>query len=187
MADRSRIDNVAIASRQYNSTLNDVGSAMSSGNRTTLETNLSDPTNGVVAKVIYATGNYVKIKFFYNNKPLGVFKSRDFVEAEALAFRDELYDTYDIWSTLGASNYDSIDATIADNTLTVSQTSQITVNALDAAEDPVDVTASSTYATSDATKATVNAAGLVTGVAAGSATITATYRTFTDTVSVTVS
>ncbi len=45
------------------------------------------------------------------------------------------------------------------------------------------------WTTSDATKATVSSAGIVTGVAAGSATITATYEATgnTDTTSVTVS
>lgn len=45
------------------------------------------------------------------------------------------------------------------------------------------------WSTSDATKATVSSAGIVTGVAAGSATITATYEATggTDTTSVTVS
>lgn len=45
------------------------------------------------------------------------------------------------------------------------------------------------WTTSDATKATVSAAGIVTGVAAGSATITATYEATggTDTTAVTVS
>lgn len=49
------------------------------------------------------------------------------------------------------------------------------------------VTASTVWTTSDATKATVNAAGLVTAVATGSATITGTYRGQTDTCVVTVS
>lgn len=44
-----------------------------------------------------------------------------------------------------------------------------------------------TFATSDATKATVSATGLVTAVATGSATITVTYHGRTDTCVVTVS
>lgn len=49
------------------------------------------------------------------------------------------------------------------------------------------VTGDTVWSTSDATKATVNAAGLVTAVATGSATITGTYRGKTDTCVVTVS
>ena len=48
------------------------------------------------------------------------------------------------------------------------------------------VTGDTAWTTSDATKATVNAAGLITAVAAGSATVTGTYRGKTDTVAVTV-
>jgi uncharacterized protein YjdB len=44
-----------------------------------------------------------------------------------------------------------------------------------------------TWTTSDATKATVSAAGVITAVASGSATITGTYQGHTDTCVVTVS
>jgi hypothetical protein len=66
---------------------------------------------------------------------------------------------------------------VADSTVTAAagpdHTLQLRV--VDANGD--DVTATATYASSDATKATVSAGGLVTGVAAGTATITATYAT----------
>jgi uncharacterized protein YjdB len=48
------------------------------------------------------------------------------------------------------------------------------------------ITAGASWATSDAAKATVSSAGLVTGVAAGSATITASYAGVTATCVVTV-
>jgi hypothetical protein len=48
-----------------------------------------------------------------------------------------------------------------------------------------DVTAEATWTTSDATKATVSA-GFVTGIAAGSATVTASYQGQTDTCAVTI-
>lgn len=48
------------------------------------------------------------------------------------------------------------------------------------------VTPAATWTTSDATKATVSSAGVVTGVAAGAVTITATYRGGSDTHAVTV-
>lgn len=50
-----------------------------------------------------------------------------------------------------------------------------------------DVTALATYSSSATSKATVNSAGLITAVATGSATITASYKTFTGTCAVTVS
>jgi len=49
------------------------------------------------------------------------------------------------------------------------------------------VTSQSTFSSSDQTKATVSTGGLITGVAVGSATITATHKGFTATCAVTVS
>jgi uncharacterized protein YjdB len=51
----------------------------------------------------------------------------------------------------------------------------------------VDVTAAADYSSSDETKATVSDTGLITFVATGSATITATYGGQSDTCAVTVS
>jgi hypothetical protein len=88
--------------------------------------------------------------------------------------------------TITAPKPEGISSVIADDTLTVAQESQITTTF-----DPVTTTDKRlTYATSDATKATVSASGLVTGVAAGAATITITSSAdtrLTDTVDVTVS
>lgn len=67
--------------------------------------------------------------------------------------------------------------------LAVGGTGQVTVR--DDGGDPV-TPKSATYTTSDPTKATVSTSGKVTGVAAGSATITATYQGRTATVAVTV-
>ena len=50
----------------------------------------------------------------------------------------------------------------------------------------VDRTAVATYVSSDPAKATVSTTGLITGVAAGSATVTATYKGKTATCAVTV-
>lgn len=58
-----------------------------------LEERLSLPDQGVMARVITSLGqdmSYVKVKFFWNNKPLGIYKSRQFDEAKATEFRDEL-------------------------------------------------------------------------------------------------
>jgi hypothetical protein len=53
-----------------------------------LEKSLSDPKNGVMARVTTSAGNYVRVKFFRNNKPLGTYTSRTFKEADAKKYRD---------------------------------------------------------------------------------------------------
>ena len=82
---------------------------------------------------------------------------------------------------------ESLSVTPPTTSRTAGQTQQLVATAtlLDGTTTQV-VTGDTTWTTSDATKATVNAAGLVTAVAAGSATITGTYRGKTDTTAVTV-
>jgi hypothetical protein len=41
-----------------------------------LEKELSDPKNGINARVITSTGNYIKVKLFHDNKPFAIYKSR---------------------------------------------------------------------------------------------------------------
>lgn len=65
----------------------------------------------------------------------------------------------------------------------VNHTKQLTVTD----SNSLDRTATATYVSSDPTKATVTPTGLVTGVAVGSATVTATYLGYTGTCTVTVS
>lgn len=82
----------------------------------------------------------------------------------------------DLFAALEAqAGITTISAIIADDTLTHPQSSQITVTASYTGGATRDVTALCTFATSDATKATVDSAGLVTSVAAGAVNITATY------------
>jgi hypothetical protein len=57
-----------------------------------LEDQLSDPKNGVQARVTTSTGDYVRVKFFFNNKPLGTYKSRGFDKKKAVEFRKKLVD-----------------------------------------------------------------------------------------------
>lgn len=71
--------------------------------------------------------------------------------------------------------------------MTVSAGVNHTVQLAVADSNSFDRTATATYVSSDATKATVSSTGLVTAVAAGSATITATYGSFNATCAVTVS
>lgn len=82
----------------------------------------------------------------------------------------------------------AIEVDPATATVSVGSTTQLAVTA----SNGVNVTPDCQYTSSDPTKATVSASGLVTGVAAGSATVTASFELpdgsdATDTVSVTVS
>ena len=81
---------------------------------------------------------------------------------------------------------DSIAASPESVTLDVDGTEELTVTATYSDETTADVTADSTYESSDPLVATVSEAGLITGVAVGDATVTVTYLTETNTVSVTV-
>lgn len=88
--------------------------------------------------------------------------------------------------TRATTTLTAIDVTPATKTLDISngETQQLTV-----AQTPTDAGSSFTYASSDATKATVSANGLVTPVAAGTATITVTSvakPSVTDTCAITV-
>ncbi|MFJ3812287.1 Ig-like domain-containing protein [Streptomyces sp. NPDC090073] len=80
----------------------------------------------------------------------------------------------------------SIDVSPATKSLTVGQIGSLTATATFDDSSTQDVTAFATWTTSASSKATVTS-GYVTGVAAGSATITASYQGSTDTCAVTVS
>ncbi|WP_406157779.1 Ig-like domain-containing protein [Streptomyces canus] len=79
----------------------------------------------------------------------------------------------------------SISVTPATLTVAAGEIGALAATATYSDATTADVTASATWTTSDATKATVSA-GFVTGIAAGSATVTATYQGQTDTCAVTV-
>jgi hypothetical protein len=80
----------------------------------------------------------------------------------------------------------AIDVAPATKSLTVGQIGSLTATATYSDASTADVTASASWTSSATSKATV-ASGFVTGIAAGSATITATYDGHTDTCAVTVS
>lgn len=84
---------------------------------------------------------------------------------------------------------DSIAMLPATDTLAALETQQLAVTATfpDAGTEDVTADTRCVYTTSDATKATVSASGLVTAVATGAATITATFQGRTDTTAITVS
>lgn len=184
---RYKIDDVATADRDWNSTLNDPSEQWDSSEISTEEAALSDATLGITARLVIATGSYVKVKWFYNNKPLATFKSRNYVQAEALAFLEEVKNEYDVWSTMGLDSLTGITITRdPTGSLAPEATSQITVTADNVTGADTNVTSACTYSSSNTAVATVSSAGLITAVADGSATITATYRDSTDTEAVTV-
>ncbi len=86
----------------------------------------------------------------------------------------------------GAIGASAIDVTPSTSSKAAGQTTQLAVVATYPDASTEVVTTQATYLSSDPTKATVNAAGLITFVAIGSATITATFQGKTDTCAVTV-
>ncbi len=61
-----------------------------------LEEELSDPKKGIAARVSTSAGNYVRVKFFWNNKPLGTYKSRAYSKKDLKDFLKRLMDERDI-------------------------------------------------------------------------------------------
>lgn len=81
----------------------------------------------------------------------------------------------------------SVDTLPATVTLAAAGTQQLTSVVKNAGGSTIAGLSPTSYTTSDATKATVSASGLITAVATGSATITVHYNALTDTCVVTVS
>lgn len=152
--------------------------------RATLEGLLSDDDAGVVARVIHVSGNYVKVKWFKNGKVIGMYKARGHTLAKATSALE-----YYKENALGLTGVDTIETTIADDTLAIAATSQLTVTATLDDEETEDVTDRSVFSTADATKATVSTSGLVTAVdgdvkASGTLTSDATAPSDADTVTI---
>lgn len=150
---------------------------MSANDKATLASTL---TNGdYVARVRTRSGDYGIIRWFKNGKLFNTYKSKDFTNAKAAQFVQVMIDIEE-----GKPAPTSVDVSPASASIVVGATQQLT-----ATVSPAEALQTVTWSTSDATKATVNSSGLVTGVAAGSATITATTvtgPTTTDTSSITV-
>lgn len=51
---------------------------------------LSDPENGIAARVLTSTGDYVRVKFFRNNLIFGTYRTRDYDQGEAKEFLGKL-------------------------------------------------------------------------------------------------
>lgn len=104
------------------------------------------------------------------------------------AATQEAAENADMLAFQGEGYVDELVVTPATTTKAAAATQQLVATAtLSDEETTAVVTSQTAWTTSDATKATVNAAGLVTAVATGSATITGTYKGQTDTCVVTIS
>ncbi|MDZ7729936.1 MAG: Ig-like domain-containing protein [Natrialbaceae archaeon] len=77
----------------------------------------------------------------------------------------------------------SIDVTLANSSIADDGTTQATVTATMSDNSTMDVTGSATYSSDDASVATVDSSGLVSGVSPGMANITADYNGESDTTS----
>lgn len=176
----SYIDTTTAPSAYVNTNSSNLAAAATSGQISALEAQLSDATNGVVARVIHISGNYVKVKWLKNGKPLGTYKARGHTLAQATTALE-----YYKANNLGLSATASL-AITGTQSGAASSTSQYTATLTRADASTEDVSAKAAWSTSDATKATVDAAGLVTRVATGSATITANYAGRSNTRTVTV-
>lgn len=175
------IDTDTAPSAYVNTNSANLATAATSEAISTLETQLSDAGAGLVARVIHISGNYVKVKWFRNGKPVGMYKARGHTLAKATEALEYWKET-----NLSLSGVDTIEVTAADDTPTHPTTTQLTVTATLDDESTADVTSKCTFSSSVPAKATVSSTGLVTTVAAGATVITANYAGNTDTLTVTV-
>lgn len=153
---------------------------------TDLETQLGDVGSGLVARVIHISGNYVKVKWFLNKKPVGVYKARGHTLAKATEAL-EYFKSNSIATPTSAVA--TVETTTDDATVAVGATAQLTLTATLADATTAVVTTKGYYTTSPSGKATIDSAGVFTGVAGAIAafqtlTSDATNVTADDTVTI---
>lgn len=172
---------VAIADR-----VNVAGSSAekSASQKAALETLYSDSNNGITAKVLVAAGNYLKVKFLKNGKKIGTYKSRKAVQDDVMTALDKFINKNKHFTTVSAANTLALTGT---QSITGTGTSQLTATLTRVDSSTEDVTSKATWSSGTPAHATVNSSGLVTGVAAGTSVITATYAGKSNTRTVTVS
>lgn len=160
-----------------NGTTND--NEITSGAKTSLESALTQ--GSYVARVTVGMGDYTVVKWYLDGKAFTTFKRKSgFTNAKALQFLNTMIDL-----SAGTPEPVSVDVSPATATKAPAATQQLT-----AVVTPAESNQAVTWTTSDATKATVSSTGLVTAVATGSATITATTKSgpiVTDTSVITIS
>lgn len=150
--------------------------------KTALETLFGNTTLGITARVIIATGTYLKVKFYQNGKYFGQYKSRNYTQDEVLTARE-----YQMANGSPATSPVSTLAVTGTNTVTGTASTQFTATITRADATTADISAKATWTSATPTHATVSSTGLVTGVAAGTSVITATFAGVSNTRTVTVS
>lgn len=142
-----------------------------------LETTL---TNGSYsARVTVLTNGYLKVKWFINGKLFTQYKSKSYTVSRAQQFIQTMID-------IAAGTVEPTGVVVSPKTGSGAAASTIQITAT---VSPAQANQGVTWTTSDATKATVSISGLVTRVATGTATITATTNSgpvFTDTAVITI-
>lgn len=159
-----------------NGTTNETGASAST--KAALESTLT--SGDYIARVITLTNNYLKVKWYLNNKPFTVYKSKNYTTQKAQQYLQSMIDI-----AAGTVAPTSVDVTPATSSGAAASTVQLT-----ATVSPAQANQGVYWSTSDATKATVSESGLVTRVATGSAVITARTKSlpeFTDTATITIS
>lgn len=160
-----------------NGTSND--SEITAAAKTSLESALTQ--GSYTARVVTGMGNYTIVKWYKSGKPFTTYKNKSsFTNLKALQFLNTMID---ISTQVPAPTSVAVSPKTA--TKAPAATQQLT-----ATVSPAEANQAVTWTTSDATKATVSSTGLVTAVATGSATITATTKSgpiVTDTSVITVS
>lgn len=142
----------------------------------------SDLTLGdYVARVTVGTDGYVVAKWYLDEMAFTTFKSKDYISVnQALTFLQTMIDI-----STGVVEPVSVAVSPATATIAALGTQQLT-----AVVTPAEANQEVYWSSSDVTKATVDADGLVTGVATGEATITGSTKSgpvATDTSVITIS
>lgn len=174
------LDDIAIAQR-VNSGTGDINAEQSAAAKTALETLYSYTGGNIVAKVIIATGTYLKVKFLHNGAKLGEYKSRNSVQDDVFTAREYQMNN----GSLAYSAATSL-ALTGTQAITGTGTSQLTATLTRADSTTADVSPKATWVSATPAHATVNSTGLVTGVASGTSVITATFASISNTRTVTV-
>lgn len=172
-------DETPVVSDWFNGNSNNLEA--DSAAKAALETTLSDAGNNISARVTVLAGNILKVKWFRNNLVFGTYKSKKYNQDRILTSLEYLKT-----NKLGISAPASL-ALTGTQTISGTGTSQFTATLTRADSSTANVSSQASWSSSDVTKATVSSTGLVEGVAAGTATITATYAGKSATRTVTVS
>lgn len=157
--ERNYLDDVAIADRRYNSTLNNEDETPAE-KATMASTAVTNTTQGITARVVSSLNeDYVILKLYKNGKKLATYKSRDYDESDAQAFVEELDDEYIVNGITVTSDLDDL--------IIGEETAQLEVLTTEIDGDTDDVTGDSTFESSDTDLATVDENGVVTPVVTG--------------------